>query len=118
MTGGPKKAGAPISGAVWANTSAQVGRSGEAELGSGEAMGGGVVDWGGASVSCGAVVFMPRGSPRPGALASGQMPRRVPSLRLAAPVDAAEWRTGKLGVDRWREAFPSWRWSIGQCLVR
>ena len=35
MTGGPKKAGAPMIGAVWANTSPHVGRSGEVEPGSG-----------------------------------------------------------------------------------
>ena len=48
MMGGPKKAGALISGAVWANAAPKVGRPGEAEPGGREAMGGGVADWGGA----------------------------------------------------------------------
>src|SRR5947209_20026079 len=116
MMGGPKKAGAAISGPVWANISSQVGRLGEAEPGGREAMGRGVADWGGAWVSGGALLFMPRGSSRAGALASGQMPRRVPSRRLVAQ-STRRGAAGKLNVDRWREAFTSWRWPVGQRLV-
>src|SRR5947209_1786416 len=116
MMGGPKKAGASISGSVWANTWPQVGRPGEAEPGGREAMGGGVTDWRGGWVTWGAVAFMPRGSSRAGALASGRMPRRVPSRRLVAQ-STRRGPAAKLQVDRWREAFTSWRWSIGQRLV-